>query len=76
MIEAFVKDPEEQDKLFHAVENFPAIKKKADYAINWTKSSRSFAERLIGCVPYSAWTFTMCCTTAPSEVEASVADCF
>lgn len=48
MIEAFVKDPEEQDKLFHAVENFPAIKKKADYAINWTKSSRSFAERLIG----------------------------
>ena len=50
MIEAFVKDPEEQDKLFHAVENYPAIKKKADYAINWTNSDRSFAERLIGCV--------------------------
>ena len=35
-----------KDKLFNAIENFPAIKKKADWALKWIDSP-SFAERLI-----------------------------
>ena len=42
----YVKDEVEQDKLFNAIENFPAIKKKADWALKWIDSP-SFAERLI-----------------------------
>ena len=36
----------EKGILFKALENFPAIKKKADWALNWIESP-SFAERLI-----------------------------
>jgi len=41
-----IKDAEERDRLFHAIENFPAIKKKADWALRWINSD-SFAERLV-----------------------------
>ncbi|WGK66310.1 ribonucleotide-diphosphate reductase subunit beta [Croceiramulus getboli] len=46
LIDTYVKDEEEKDKLFKAIENFPAIKKKADWALKWIDSP-SFAERLI-----------------------------
>ena len=46
MIDTYVKDEVEKDKLFNAIENFPAIKKKADWALKWIDSP-SFAERLI-----------------------------
>ncbi len=46
LIDTYVKDEVEKDKLFHAIEVFPAIKKKADWALKWI-SSDSFAERLI-----------------------------
>ncbi|PKP27018.1 MAG: ribonucleoside-diphosphate reductase [Bacteroidetes bacterium HGW-Bacteroidetes-2] len=46
LIDTYVKDEVEKDKLFHAIENFPAIKKKADWALKWIDSP-SFAERLI-----------------------------
>jgi len=46
LIDTYVKDEVEKDKLFKALEHFPAIKKKADWAINWIDSP-SFAERLI-----------------------------
>jgi len=36
MIDAYVKDSAEKDRLFHAVDNFPSVKKKADWAIKWT----------------------------------------
>ena len=32
LIDTYVKDEVEKDKLFNAIENFPAIKKKADWA--------------------------------------------
>jgi ribonucleoside-diphosphate reductase beta chain len=41
-----VKDEKEKNKLFKALENFPAIKEKADWALKWIESP-SFAERLI-----------------------------
>ncbi len=51
LIETYVKDRYEQQTLFRAVENFSAIKNKADWALNWTDSKNaSFAERLIAFV--------------------------
>lgn len=46
LIDTFIKDEKEKDKLFHAIDNFPAIKEKADWALKWIKSP-SFAERLV-----------------------------
>ena len=46
LIDTYVKDEIEKDTLFKAIENFPAIKKKADWALKWIDSP-SFAERLI-----------------------------
>ena len=46
LIDTYVKDPTEADDLFHAIERFPAIGKKAQWAIKWIQSP-SFAERLI-----------------------------
>jgi len=46
LIDTYVKDETEKDQLFRALEVFPAIKKKADWALKWIDSD-SFAERLI-----------------------------
>ena len=46
LIDTYVKDDAEKDRLFNAIEVFPAIKKKADWALKWIESD-SFAERLI-----------------------------
>jgi len=48
LIETYIKDVEEKDKLFRALENFDCIKKKGDWAQKWIKDNRSgFATRLI-----------------------------
>jgi ribonucleotide reductase beta subunit family protein with ferritin-like domain len=48
LIETYIKDAVQKDKLFHSLQNFPCIKKKADWAIRWIKDKRSnFATRLI-----------------------------
>ncbi|WP_028891580.1 ribonucleotide-diphosphate reductase subunit beta [Tenacibaculum sp. 47A_GOM-205m] len=46
LIDTYIKDEEEKDRLFKAIDVFPAIKKKADWALKWIESD-SFAERLI-----------------------------
>ncbi|WP_340076025.1 ribonucleotide-diphosphate reductase subunit beta [Leptobacterium sp. I13] len=46
LIDTYVKDEVEKNNLFKAIEVFPAIKKKADWALKWIESP-SFAERLI-----------------------------
>uniref|UniRef100_A0A061RB71 Ribonucleoside-diphosphate reductase beta chain n=1 Tax=Tetraselmis sp. GSL018 TaxID=582737 RepID=A0A061RB71_9CHLO len=46
MLETYVSDPKEKDELFHAIQHIPSVKKKADWALKWTTSDRSFAERL------------------------------
>ena len=46
LIDTYVKDEAEKNSLFQAIEVFPAIKKKADWALRWIDSD-SFAERLI-----------------------------
>ena len=47
LIDTYVKDDAEKDKLFNAIEVFPAIKKKADWALKWIEEAPSFAHRLI-----------------------------
>ncbi len=46
LIDTYIKDPVEKDKLFHAIDTIPAVKRKADWALRWI-SNGSFAERLI-----------------------------
>jgi ribonucleoside-diphosphate reductase beta chain len=46
LIDTYVKDPKEKDKLFHAVDHMPCVKKKADWALRWI-SQGGFQERLI-----------------------------
>jgi len=48
LIESYIKNIEEKHRLFNAIDNFPCIKKKADWAQKWIKDNRSnFATRLI-----------------------------
>ena len=48
LIDTYIKDESEKTKLFKAIENYPCIKKKADWAIKWIQDNRSsFATRLI-----------------------------
>jgi ribonucleoside-diphosphate reductase beta chain len=46
LIDTYIKDKQEQDKLFHAIDTIPAVKKKAEWALKWI-SSPNFVERLI-----------------------------
>jgi ribonucleoside-diphosphate reductase beta chain len=46
LIDTYIKDNEEKDRLFNALETVPSVKKKADWALQWIESD-SFAERLI-----------------------------
>ncbi len=46
LIDTYVKDETEKAELFNALEVFPAIAKKAEWALKWIESD-SFAERLI-----------------------------
>ena len=46
LIDSYIKDKEEQNKLFNAIETVPAVKKKAEWALKWIDSD-SFAERLV-----------------------------
>jgi len=48
LIDTLVKEEREKTNLFEAIQNFPCIKKKADWAIKWINDKRSsFATRLI-----------------------------
>merc|ERR1712204_54321 len=48
LIDTLVKDRDERNKLFNAIENFPAIKKKADWALRWINSNNAtYAERIV-----------------------------
>tara|TARA_B110000046_G_scaffold185932_1_gene230549 strand:+ start:5970 stop:6947 length:978 start_codon:yes stop_codon:yes gene_type:complete len=48
LIDTYIKNDAEKKILFEAIDNFPCIKKKADWAIKWINDKRSsFAARLI-----------------------------
>jgi len=48
LIETYIKNEDEKMKLFQAIDHFPCIKKKSDWAQKWIKDNRSsFATRLV-----------------------------
>ncbi|PSC74036.1 Ribonucleoside-diphosphate reductase small chain [Micractinium conductrix] len=47
LLESYIKDNREKDRLFHAVQTVPVVKKKAEWAMKWIDSSERFAERLL-----------------------------
>lgn len=48
LIETYINNHDEKHKLFNAVQNFPCIRKKADWAIKWIQDKdASFATRLV-----------------------------
>jgi ribonucleoside-diphosphate reductase beta chain len=48
LIDTYVKDPAEKDRLFNAVDHFPAIGEKAAWGMRWiTDTEASFAQRLV-----------------------------
>ena len=48
MIDTFVKDPQEKNRLFNAMDTIPCIKKKTDWAQKWiSDETTDFATRLI-----------------------------
>jgi ribonucleoside-diphosphate reductase beta chain len=46
LIDTYIQDPVEKDRLFNAIDNIPAVKKKAEWALNWIGSA-TFQERLV-----------------------------
>jgi ribonucleoside-diphosphate reductase beta chain len=46
LIDTYVKDPAEKDRLFHAIDTVPAVKKKAEWALRWIENG-TFAQRLV-----------------------------
>lgn len=48
LIDTYITNPEEKDRLFRGIETFPCIQKKADWAVKWIGSKENFATRLVG----------------------------
>ena len=48
LIETYIKDSAEKKQMLNAIQEFPCIKKKADWSIKWIQDKRSsFASRLL-----------------------------
>ncbi|KAG9308690.1 ribonucleotide reductase small subunit [Chiua virens] len=48
LIDTYVKDPDERQYLFDAIETIPCIKRKADWTLRWISDRHStFSERLV-----------------------------
>merc|ERR1711924_134619 len=47
LIEQYIKDPAEKDKVFDAMHTMPPVQAKAEWALSWMNDRNSFAERII-----------------------------
>mgnify|MGYP000849027710 CR=1 FL=1 len=47
LIDTYIKDQNEKNFLFNAIQNIPVIQKKAAWAMKWINDNDSFAERLV-----------------------------
>lgn len=47
LIDSYVKNPIEKNKLFNAISNIPIVEKKAQWALKWFDRSNSFSKRLV-----------------------------
>lgn len=46
LIDSYIKNPNEKDRLFHAIDTVPCVKKKAEWALKWINNG-NFAQRLV-----------------------------
>ncbi|CCH57226.1 Ribonucleoside-diphosphate reductase [Fibrisoma limi BUZ 3] len=46
LIDTYIKDPVEKDRMLNAIDTIPCVQKKAEWALRWIENG-SFAERLI-----------------------------
>ena len=47
LIDTYIKDAREKDRLFRALETVPCVRRKAEWALRWISGSDGFAERLV-----------------------------
>jgi len=47
LIEKYISDLSEKDKMFNAIETIPCVKRKAEWALKWFDSSIPFVQRLL-----------------------------
>lgn len=47
LIDTYVSNPQEREKLLRAIDTMPVVGKKADFALRWMKDERDFATRLL-----------------------------
>jgi ribonucleoside-diphosphate reductase beta chain len=46
LIDSYIKNPTEKDRLFHAIDTVPCVKRKAEWALKWINNG-NFAQRLV-----------------------------
>jgi len=47
LIEQYIRDDAERDEVFRAVDTMPAVRAKAEWAVQWMNDDNCFAERLV-----------------------------
>jgi len=47
LIEQYIRDDTEKDHLFRAIDTMPAVRAKANWALQWMNDNNCFAERLV-----------------------------
>ncbi len=47
LIDTYIQNPEEKEKLLNAIETTPCVQKKANWALRWINNAPSFAHRLV-----------------------------
>jgi len=47
LIEQYIRDPVEKDRVFGAIHTMPAVEEKANWVVQWINDESSFAERIV-----------------------------
>merc|ERR1712004_910895 len=47
LIEQYIRDPSEKEKVLSAIHTMPAVEQKAQWAVQWMNDENSFAERIV-----------------------------
>lgn len=47
LLTTYIRDTEQREHLFNAIETIPCVQKKAEWALRWIEKPTSFAERLV-----------------------------
>merc|ERR1719214_503150 len=47
LIEQYIKEPAEKQQIFDAIHTMPAVRDKAQWAVQWMQQDNSFAERVV-----------------------------